>query len=117
MDREDVGGTLAARLFAAETALDRALAETAALAAALPAARADALLSAVSGQRAFEGAAGAVAALAQARGHLVRTHNALAALARRLGLDTLASGIADKPGEGRPVGRATAQLCPAGDTG
>lgn len=97
MTRQDIGESLAGRLFAAESAIDAALAETATLAAMLPAARAQAYLSAVSGQRAFDGAAASISALAEARSHLVQTHNTLAALARKLGLDALASGPVDKP--------------------
>ena len=104
MSRQSVGEALAARLYAAEAAVDQALAETAALAAFLPAARADAYLSAVSGQRAFDGAAASVSALAQARSHLVQTHNTLAALARKMGLDALAVGPIDKPGDQPPIG-------------
>ena len=98
MTRHAVGEALAARLYAAEAAIDQALAETAFLAAALPAARADAYLSAVTGQRVFDGAAASISALAEARSHLVQTHTALAALARKLGLETLAIGPLDKPG-------------------
>ena len=104
MSRLSVGEALAARLYAAETAIDRALIETATLAAALPAARADAWLSAVTGQRAFEGTAAAFSALAEARGQIVQTHNTLTALARKLGLETLAVGPLDKPGDGPPIG-------------
>ena len=114
MSRQSIGEALAARLYTAEAAIDKALAETAALAAALPGGRADAWLSAVTGQRAFSGAAGAVSALAEARGHLVQTHNTLAAVARRLGLETLAVGPVDKPGDTPPVGGG---VCPEGDTG
>ena len=67
----------------------------------------------MTGQRAFSGAAGAVSALAEARGHLVQTHNTLAAVARRLGLETLAVGPVDKPGDTPPVGGG---VCPEGDT-
>lgn len=104
MNRETVGETLAARLFAAEAAIDLALTETAHLAALLPAARAQAYLSAVTGQKAFDGAAASIGALASARSHLVDTHNTLAALARRLGLETLAVGPMDKPEDRPPVG-------------
>jgi hypothetical protein len=97
MTRHDIGESLAARLYAAEAAIDAALAETATLAAMLPAARAQAYLSAVSGQKAFDGAAASISALAEARSHLVQTHNTLAALARKLGLETLAVGPVDKP--------------------
>ena len=104
MSTQAIGEALAARLYAAETAIDRALSETAFLAAALPTARAEAYLSAVTGQRAFDGAAASISALAEARSHLVQTHTTLAALARKLGLDTLAVGPLDKPGEQPPVG-------------
>ena len=104
MSRLSVGEALAARLYAAESAIDQALIETATLAAALPAARADAWLSAVTGQRAFAGTAAAIGALADARAHIVQTHNTLTALARKLGLDALAVGPLDKPGDGPPIG-------------
>jgi hypothetical protein len=104
MSRHAIGEALAARLYAAESAIDQALTETAFLAAALPTARAEAYLSAVTGQRVFDGAAASISALAEARAHLVQTHTALAALARKLGLDTLAVGPLDKPGDQPPVG-------------
>ena len=112
MTRQGIGEALAARLYSAESAIDRAMAETAALTAALPGARADAWLSAVTGQRAFSGAAATISALAEARGHLVQTHNTLAALARKLGLEALAVGPVDKPGDTPPIGG----VCPEGDT-
>jgi glutamine phosphoribosylpyrophosphate amidotransferase len=104
MSRLSVGEDLATRLYAAESAIDQALIETATLAAALPAARAGAWLSAVTGQSAFEGTAEAMRSLAGARAHIVQTHNTLTALARKLGLDALAVGPLDKPGDGAPVG-------------
>jgi len=113
MSRQSIGEALAARLYAAEAAIDQAMSEAAMLTAALPTARAEAWLSAVSGQRAFSGAAAAVSALAEARGHLVQTHNTLAAIARRLGLEALAVGPVDKPGDTPPVGGG---VCPEGDT-
>lgn len=113
MTRQSIGEALAARLYTAEAAIDRAMAETAALAAALPDARAEAWLSAVTGQRAFTGAAATISALAEARGHLVQTHNTLAAVARKLGLEALAVGPVDKPGDTPPVGGG---VCPEGDT-
>jgi hypothetical protein len=70
MSRLTVGEALAARLFAAETAVDQALIEVATFAAALPAARTDAWLSAVTGQRAFDGAAAALTHLTEARAQL-----------------------------------------------
>lgn len=103
MTRQTIGETLAVRLDAAERAIDQALFETASLAALLPGARAEAFLSAVAGQKVFEGASAAIGALTDARARLVDTHNALAALARKLGLETLAMGPVDKP-EDKPVG-------------
>lgn len=113
MSRQTIGEALAVRLYAAETAIDQALTETAFLAAALPSARAEAYLSAVTGQRVFDGAAASISALAEARSHLVQTHTALAALARKLGLDTLAIGPLDKPGDQPPIGGGPG----GGDTG
>lgn len=104
MNRLSIGEALAARLYAAESAIDQALIETANLAAALPAARANAWLSAVTGQSAFSGTAGAISALSEARAHIVRTHNTLTALARKMGLESLAVGPVDKPGDGPPIG-------------
>ena len=104
MSRLSVGEALATRLYAAEAAIDRALIETATLAAALPASRAEALLSAVTGQRAVDGAAATISALAEARAHIIKTPNALTALARKLGLDALAVGPLDKPGDTPPIG-------------
>lgn len=104
MTRHAVGDALALRLHTAETAVDAALVAVAGLAAALPAARSAARLPAVTGQRAFEGAAGAVSALVEARAQLVRTHAALAAVARALKLDDLAVGPVDKPEDDPPLG-------------
>ncbi len=104
MCRQTIGEALAARLYAAETAIDQALGQTASLTAALPEARAEAFLSAVAGQPAFDGAAAAVQSLTEARAHLVRTHTALSALARKLGLEPLAVGPIDKPGDTPPIG-------------
>ena len=104
MTRLDVGEALAARLFAAEAAIDQALASAASLAAALPVARVDAWLSATAGPRAFTETAATISALTDARAHIVQTHHTLAALARRLGLDDLAVGPLDKPGDGEPIG-------------
>lgn len=104
MTRAILADALATRLYAAETAIDAALTETATLAAMLPSARSEAYLSAVTGQKAFDGAAASIQALAQARSHLVETHNTLAALGRRLGLAPLAVGGLDKPEDTPPVG-------------
>jgi len=104
MNRQSIGEQIAARLYCAETAIDRALVETANLAAQLPTARADAYLSATTGQKAFDGVAGAISALTIARQNMVQTHATLGALARSLGLDILAVGPLDKPGDSPLVG-------------
>lgn len=104
MSTETVGEALSARLHSAEAAIDAALTEAAQLAAMLPAARSQACLSAIAGQKAFDGAAASITALAQARSHMVDTHNTLAALARRMGLDTVAVGPLDKPEDPIPIG-------------
>ena len=100
----EVGEAVAAGLYAAETAIDAALAEVAGLAALLPDARSQALLSATTGQQVFDGASASLSALTAARARLVETHRALSAVARRLGLDILAVGPLDKPEDRPPVG-------------
>lgn len=104
MFRQSIGETISRRLHKSESSLDSALHDMARLAALLPRARAEAGLSAVAGQPAFDGAAAAIGALTEARAHLVRTHTSLAALARRLRLEPLAAGPLDKPDDRPPVG-------------
>jgi hypothetical protein len=104
MTRQTISAAVAARLHSAEAAIDVALTETAQLAALLPAARTEAYLSAVTGQKAFDGAAASIAALAEARARIVDTHNTLAAVARKMGLETVAVGILDKPEDEPPHG-------------
>ena len=115
MSQQTTAQTLAEQLFAAEAAIDSALTETASLIAMFPMARAEALLSAVVGQRAFRSTAAAVSALTEARGQLVATHQTLSALARSMGLDTLAVGPLDKPRERRaqPISRSDHGPVPA----
>lgn len=110
MSRQAIGETLSYHLHRTEAAIDAALHEAATLAALLPHARADAGLSAVAGQGAFDGAASTLTALTGARAHLVRTHTTLAALARRLGLASVAVGPLDKPDDRPPVGGDTTVL-------
>ncbi|WP_417229885.1 hypothetical protein [Brevundimonas sp.] len=104
MSRQSIGETVSRRLHKSESTLDTALHEMARLAAFLPQARARAGLSAVTGQKVFDETAAAIGALTEARAHLVRTHVTLAALARQLGLDTVAVGPLDKPDDRPPVG-------------
>ena len=102
MARAMAGRQVAVALDKAETALDRAVAEIAGLAALLPDARIRADLSAVTGQRVFEGASETLALLAQARGRLVETHRRLDALNRAMGSPVTATGPVDKPDEDGP---------------
>ena len=89
---------VAESLFAAEEAIDAALARVAELNATLATARMEAKLSAVMGQDAFEGAASAFAALARARCDIVETHNRLSETKVQLGLRTMAVGdVGPKP--------------------
>ena len=92
------GVTVAMSVPEAEAAIDAALSEAAQLAAMLPAARSQAWLSAVSGQKAFDGAAASISALAQARSHMVDTHNTLAALARLVTADRIAEALREMAG-------------------
>ncbi|CAN5128615.1 hypothetical protein BH10PSE2_BH10PSE2_11460 [soil metagenome] len=106
LGQSSIGASLSARLFSAERAIDLALAEAAGLMTMLPGARTDAYLSAVTGQKAFDGTAASIAALTEARSHMVSTHNTLAALARKLGLEALAVGPLDKPEDDHGVGQS-----------
>lgn len=98
MAKAMAGRQVAVALEKAEAALDQAMAEIAGLAALLPGARLRAELSAVTGQRVFEGATETLALAAQARGRLVETHRRLEALNRALG-SPVATGPVDKPEE------------------
>ena len=101
MARALAGRQIAVALEKAETTLDQAMAEVAGLAALLPGARMRAELTAVTGQRVFEGASETLSLIAQARGRLVETHRRLDALNRALG-SPVASGPIDKPEEDGP---------------
>ena len=97
-----VGRQVAVALDKAEAAVDAAVAEIATFAALLPDARQRAQLSAVSGQKVFEGASETLVLLAQARGRLVETHRRLEALGRAMNLHNQAVGPVDKPDEDGP---------------
>ena len=93
-ERRDAAMKVAGSLFAAEEAIDLALARVAELNGALVTARMEAKLSALMGQEAFEGAASAFAALARARGDIVETHNRLSDTKNEIGLRTVSLGDA-----------------------
>ena len=90
--RREAAQRVAAGLFALEKAIDAALTRSAELNAIMPSARAEANLSAVVGQEAFDGAAETFAALARARRHVVETHQRLDATKTLVGLRTVAVG-------------------------
>lgn len=104
MTHQASGEAVAARLYRVEAAIDAALSETAAFVAELPRARSTAYLSAVTGQQIFNDATECLAAINTARARMVAAHNRLAALARKMGLDTLAVGPLDKPEDTPPIG-------------
>ncbi|HEX8194422.1 MAG TPA: hypothetical protein VF552_16150 [Allosphingosinicella sp.] len=106
-NRRDAAMKVADSLYAAEAAIDAALARAAELNTTLVTARIDAKLSAVVGQGAFEGAAAAFAALARARAEIVETHNRLDETRVRIGLRTLMTG---DPGGKEPSAAAPATL-------
>ena len=101
MAKAMAGRQIAVALEKAENALDQAVAEVAGLAALLPGARMRAELTAVTGQKVFEGASETLSLVAQARGRLVETHRRLDALNRALG-SPVATGPVDKPDEDGP---------------
>jgi hypothetical protein len=97
--RRDAAMKVAESLFAAEEAIDIALARVAELNGTLVTARTEAKLSAVVGQDAFETAASVFAALARARCDMVETHRRLSETKIQIGLRTLGVGELGKPNE------------------
>ena len=104
-ERRDAATKVAERLFAAEEAIDAALARAAELNSTLATARIDARLSAVVGQEAFEVAAAAFASIAKARADIVETHRRLSETQVQIGLGAVAFGDNGKP----PVARRQLQ--------
>jgi hypothetical protein len=96
-DRRSAAIKVAKSLFAAEEAIDLALARAAELNGAMVTARSDAKLSALVGQDAFEVSASAFAALARARCDIVETHKRLDEAKIQVGLRTMAWGDHGKP--------------------
>jgi hypothetical protein len=91
-ERRDAAMRVAESLFAAEEAIDVALARAAELNGNMVTARSKANLSAVVGQDAFEVSAAAFAALARARCDIVETHKRLSQAKIQIGLRTLSVG-------------------------
>ncbi|MFC3714388.1 hypothetical protein ACFOMD_17605 [Sphingoaurantiacus capsulatus] len=97
-NRVNIARQVADQLFAAETAIDTALAKTAALAGLMPSVREDARLSALVGQGAVERAIETMAALGEARRKIVETHKQLSITQKQMGLGPLNfGGWVDKP--------------------
>jgi hypothetical protein len=95
--RRHAAQEVAARLIAAEEAIDAALTAVADLNGYIPVARCEANLSAVIGQGAVEAAAETLAALVRARRGIVDTHHQLAETRDQIGLRTMAlGGLGDK---------------------
>lgn len=96
--RLEIAHQVADQLYAAEAAIDTALTQTATLAGLIPALRADAGLSALSGQGAIERAIETVSALGQARRSIVEAHKQLTITQRQIGLGAVNfGGWVDKP--------------------
>lgn len=83
---------VANELFGVETSIEKALADTAQFTASLPEARAQAKIPAVVGQEVFDSALKAMAALTEARRHIVEMHGHLDETKNYLGLRTVAFG-------------------------
>ncbi|TMJ19670.1 MAG: hypothetical protein E6G92_07835 [Alphaproteobacteria bacterium] len=102
---------VAESLFAAEQAIDNALARAAELNGNIVTARIDAKLSALVGQDAFEVSASAFAALARARCDIVETHKRLSETKIQVGLRTIAVGDGtDWPKPPQPTGEQSGHL-------
>lgn len=97
--RRDAALKVAESLFAAEDAIDAALARVAELNGSLVTARIEAELSAIVGQEVIEMAAATFAALAKARADIVETHNRLSETKAQIGLRTVGVGELGKPPE------------------
>lgn len=102
MKRRIVAHRVADQLFAAENAIDGALAAVATLTAMLPAARIEANLSAVVGQGVIDRTTQTIAALAEARRGIVEAHRELHDVQHQIGLGAIALGGVDKPEEDVP---------------
>lgn len=95
--RQTIAQNVARHLFAAEEAIDLAVARIAELNAALPLARLDARLAAVVGQEAMINSASALVLLTETRGKIVATHANLKQASDDIGLGELSYGDLIKP--------------------
>ena len=107
-ERRLAANAVAEKLFAAEAAIDAAVAAVATLTAVMPQARQDAKLAACVGQEALTQAMQTCMQLVQARASIVATHEALFDTQHKIGLGAVQFGNVggDKPSVfGIPVGR------------
>lgn len=96
--RREAAIKVAESLWAAENAIDIALAKAAELNGTIVSARSEANLSALVGHEAFEVSASAFAALARARSDIVEAHKRLSETKIQVGLRTVSVGDGpDKP--------------------
>jgi hypothetical protein len=104
--RRQAADTVAEALFAAEKAIDAAIASTANLAGLMPATRQTANLSAFIGQDALMAAIHTMQALGHAREGIVDTHKHLSVAQRDIGLSAVSfGGGGDKPPTPETLGR------------
>lgn len=102
-NRREIAQRVADQLFAAEAAIDAAIAATASLTSLMPAVRQEAGISALIGQDALLQASETTAMLVRARGSIVETHKALTVAQHDMGLGAVAfGGLVDKGAE--PIG-------------
>ena len=90
--RRKAAEQVAESLFAAESAIDAALAKTAALAGIIPSVREEAQLAACVGQEAVEQAIETLKVLGEARRLIVKTHAELSVTQKNIGLGAVALG-------------------------
>lgn len=91
-DRRNAAEAVAEALFAAEKAIDAAIASTAALTTLMPAQRDAANLSVMIGQDALISAIETMRALGQARQGIVETHKGLSQVQHEIGLSAVSFG-------------------------
>ncbi len=111
-ERREIAQSVADQLFAAEAAIDAAIAATATLTGMMPSVRGSAGLSALIGQEALMEAAQTCAALVQARGSIVATHKALSVAQKQMGLGAVAFGSYAKPAAQLDEGRVLRSVAP-----
>jgi hypothetical protein len=117
-DRTNAAIKVAESLFAAEEAIDLALARAAELNGIMITARSEAKLSALVGQDAFEVSAAAFANLARARCDIIETHKRLSEAKIQVGLRTVSIGdLRPKPPIERADGRHLHAVGPVNQQG